>query len=43
MTVKYVKAIQAGDMTIDDVPKLWKKSVEKALADQQVDENPAAN
>jgi hypothetical protein len=32
MVAFYVKKITDGDMTIDQVPKLWKKKVEAALA-----------
>ena len=31
----YVRKIEAGELTIDDVPKLWKSKVEEALKSAQ--------
>lgn len=33
MVAVYVRAIQAGTKTIDDVPERWREAVEKALAE----------
>ena len=33
----YGTQIQAGEMTIDDVPKLWKKSTEKWLKENSLE------
>jgi hypothetical protein len=34
MVAIYVRRINAGIMTIDEVPALWKAKVEKALEEQ---------
>lgn len=31
----YVRKIRAGEMSLEDVPKLWREKVEKALNDSK--------
>ena len=33
MVAYYVAKIKAGELTIEDVPKLWRKKVEAALSE----------
>lgn len=38
----YLKRIANGDMTVDEVPKLWREKVKKALEEQEAEKETQA-
>lgn len=38
----YLKRITNGDMTADEVPKLWREKVKKALEEQEAEKETQA-
>lgn len=38
----YLKRIAKGDMTVEEVPKLWREKVKKALEEQEAEKEAEA-